>query len=654
MFRQFCLSALIFCVVSAVQPLLSIAQVGSTSWDSLPEETLVGLRIPNGRELADAIHETKFGSVMLSAERKAAVVEMVESEWGDEWAGFQGWLEEYELTTDQLFELLAGESGYAVVMAGADDPLFAGLAWMQPGDELAGKIYALIEQGIEEQDEEHPIVRVDLTLAGQAVMHLQLPSVEVTHDDELLELDDEYYDLPEEEQGELWEEAYGKWEESAVETVVYYTVLFCQHGDRLLIAHGYEAEDEEAAAATALRLGEVLGQWIADHETGAEGFVQRLGADAGVARVMALEGLPSTEILGDVAPLVKVLQEKVSLAEEGERWFRMIGLESLGPFAMRGTVEGSVWRTQAAFSVPAPRQGFMQLLDQEALDVDPPQWVPASVVRYYQLSFDLAEAYRVIKETALAEFPEEASSTFEIAEIQVQNFAQASLSEVLGSLGKRHTIMSFGVDLQGAEAEDAGGQERMAIVWQLEDEELWSRLLKAITPFAKMAPGAEFAEEQGFSGWRMKNEKGEGGLFLGNGYLVLGNGSGVVETVLSSLNNPPSGSNTLAGSKLFERGADMIDLTPALVSEITDGGRYMSMVRDEMVKQLDQYEQLLDRYDDSVEGGFSEGGGVFLSLLRSVIPSTEEMEGIIGVIVSRWEINDDGVFFDSAQVMPGH
>ena len=674
-FRVFSFCALAFFFLL---PISWVAAEGFSSWDSLPEETVVALRIPDGQALVEAMRETKFGAVMLSEQRKAAVIKVLESDGdGDgDWAGFQKQLKEYGLTAEDLLGLLAGESGYAVAMKNAEgeaegkETHFAGLGWLEPGEELASKFFEVITKVIDEQDEEHPITRVDLTLADLSVMQLQIPSISTNYDEDY-DLSDDYDELSDEEQEEALAVAKQKWAESGVETVSYNTVLIGQLGSRLLLAHNYKPEDEETAAATAEQLSSLFSQWIEAHATGSEGFASRLTDEPGTARVMGMEGLPTFELLGDVRPLIQLLRNSAPSEEKAEQVANVFGLDGLGPFAMRSTVEGAEWRTHMSLAVPTPRQGLMQLIEQQPISLDPPQWVPASVVRYFQWSFDLGKAYEIIKETALREFPDKAAGGFAMAEMQVQNFAQASLPELLSSLGNRHLVMSFGLDSEqdAAEGNDEGNDdgeddeeneeddevseptERMAMVWQVKDEELWSRLLKAITPFAGMATGVESTEEQGFSGWRMENESKEGGLFLGKGYLVLGVGSGVMESVLSTLNNPPTGEDALRGSQVFAKANAMIDLEPGLGVQVTDGDRYMTMLLGVMRKQLKQADKLADRLGDDSNRG--SGLKLMLSLGRAILPSEKEIDGMMGVIASRWEVNDDGVFGSTVQEMPG-
>ena len=650
----------------------------ASPWEGLPEETVVAVRIPNGQAAAEAIvSDTKFGAVMFGEKKKAAVVKALESGGSGEWSNFLEQLDDYDLTTGDLIGLFTGESGYAVVpptigvrageragerIDAEQEPRLVGLAWFEPGEQRAIRINGAIAQLVDEQDEEQPITRVDLTLAGQPVMQLQVPSIRIEHENEF-DAGEEYDDLPAGEKRAAWGEAYRQWQESAVETVVYSTVLVCKVGDRLLIAHDYQDQDEAAFATATEQLSTLFAQWIVAQDSGVEGIVTQLAEDPGTTRVMALEGLPMFELLGDGRRLIGLLRSVAPTEEMAEQIVRILGFDGLGPFAIRSTLHGTRWSTDVSVAAPAPRRGLLQLLDQEPLAIDPPQWVPSSAVRYDSWSLDLGMAYEIIKAEVLREFPNQAAGGVAMVEAYVQNFAQASLRDVFSSLGNCHTIMSFGLESGEAgpisdgdnNGEDENGSpttsERMACVWQVEDEVLWGRLLKAIAPFAGMAPGVESAEEQGFSGWRMKSRALEGGLFLGRGYLVFGFGSGVIESMLSSLSNPPAGTDAFRGSEVFAAADLLIELKPALAVEITDGNRYMSMMIDELGKQLKQLSTFLAKVDGD-SGDAEDGSEMILPLLRALLPSQDEVEGMMGVMVSRWEVNDDGVFGESVQEMP--
>jgi hypothetical protein len=610
----------------------------------LPEETVVALRIPNGSEFAKAlVTNTKLGAEMLSDKKQAAITEILELMGEEEWSEFQTKLEEFGLTTDDLKQFLAGETGYAVVVDAEDkESVFvAGLAWCEPGEELAGKTLKIIAKAIESgEDDEHPVTRIDLEIAGQKVMQLKVPEVDTEYTEEL-EFGDDHHNLSEAEQEEAWERAWKKYQESAVEVVSYQTVLITQLGGRLLLAHTFETEEE-----TSERLSATFGRLITLHRSGNGAFVSRLQSDSTVARTMSLEGVPVFELLVDVSGLIELASSSADSKEASEKALRMIGTKGLGPLACRSTLQGTEWHTVYSLAVASPRQGFMRLLNQEALPSEPPSWVPASAVRYAQMSFDLSKLYAVIKEEVRREFPEQFDMMLQQANTSMQGFAQASLEEVAGSLGNRHTMVSYGFESGATDAEELG-TERTAFVWQVSNEALWTRLLKALQPFAAMTDGLELTDELGYRGWRLKSDEHEGGLMLGNGNLVFAMGAESLETTLASLNNPPKGRDSLRGSEIFAAAAELVDLGSAHGVEITDGSRYMAMLWSMMGEALDLEEEMLFD-EDSEESNELKA----LKKLRQLMPSKEEVKEMMGISASALHIDDDGIRATSVMVLP--
>ena len=93
------------------------------------------------------------------------------------------------------------------------------MAWLEPGDELAARLHEVLGRTLEAQeDEEHPVIRVDLELADREVMQLSMPSVSIAHT-ERFEKPDDFEEMSEGEQRVAWEEAYKAWQDSAVEQI---------------------------------------------------------------------------------------------------------------------------------------------------------------------------------------------------------------------------------------------------------------------------------------------------------------------------------------------------------------------------------------------------------------------------------------------------
>ena len=152
------------------------------SWRCLPQETALAICIANGQVFVDAMRtNTKLGEVLFSAARLEQVKDLIVDLPDGEWEEFHEKLSDYGIEPADLPQLLAGESGFALVIdqgqAAPDElALFVGLGWIQPGEELAERIYTAIGKAVEDYvDEEHPVTRVDIELEGMPVMHLTVP-----------------------------------------------------------------------------------------------------------------------------------------------------------------------------------------------------------------------------------------------------------------------------------------------------------------------------------------------------------------------------------------------------------------------------------------------------------------------------------------------
>jgi len=627
------------------------SDAGIDTWQCLPEETAFAVRIPNGRAIADAcVQNTKLGAVLFSEKRREILAEALRQSNSDEWAEFQKTLSEYGLTTDELLQFFAGESGYAVVVTkdAEGEPLALGLSWLEPGADLAGRAYEILARAIEEQeDAEHPVGRVDLELADHAVMQLMLPHVSTEHEGEV-ETPEGYDQMSDQEQEAAWDEAYKAWEDSAVEKTSYSAVLVSTVGGRVLLAHGFRQSESQEDHPDAELLSEIFARLLAAHATGAGGFVNKHADDPGVARIMSLEGVEVFEMLGDVAALVPLARAAADDGEIGEKVMRILGVECLGQFALRATLQDTQWHSQFSLAVSQPRQGLMKWLDQTPLESDPPAWVPANAITYSQFGFDLGKAYAILKEEVTREFPDQAGQYFSVAEMQVVGFAQTGLEEVLSSLGTRHVAMNFEPQFEASASLESQQPQSTAVVWQVTDEQLWTRLMQAMAPMVGSMPGGEFTDEQGYSGYRFKTEALEGGLFLGNGNLVLAYGPQVLETTLSALNNPPEGSGAFRGGEVYQQATELMEPAPSWGYKVVDGNRYAIFVRGWLLALIKQQAALADDDDAEDESEDKHWGKV----LNEVMPSEEEMKDLLGVIVSRWEVNAHGLFGVSVQDTP--
>jgi hypothetical protein len=339
--------------------------------------------------------------------------------------------------------------------------------------------------------------------------------------------------------------------------------------------------------------------------------------------------------------------------EERKRILEATGIDRLGALAFRTSLSDSALHTGIFLQVPSPRTGILALLDQPAMEAKPSRWVPASVAEYSHLNLDLGGVYTLIKNLVIQRVGEKAEQGFKQVEATVNGFAGTDLAAILSSLGRQHVFLGFEPKLQDVKQLDEdspfAGVDRMAVVWAIENQEVWKRLLNASQAFAAMAKGTiEYREEQGFSGYRLTMPQADGGLFLGKGYLVLAIGEGVLTQTLSMLSHPPEGRDALVNSDLYVRAARLLPLQPGLSFDLADGNRYAGSLHQSLEALLDASSRQLGDLKDTD----AEDLRRLMEQLRRLLPSVEEFQNVFGVNTSYMRATDDGLEAKTVSELP--
>jgi hypothetical protein len=288
------------------------------------------------------------------------------------------------------------------------------------------------------------------------------------------------------------------------------------------------------------------------------------------------------------------------------------------------------------------------------LPAELPEWAPANVLQLGRLSFDLAKLLDQIKEIAMGQFGDTAQQTFAQIDQQLGALLQTDLRSLLASFGTTHTVLSFPpkAALAPAQPNPLGGLvssgTRIALVWQLKDEALWKRLVQFVSNFAVQA-GIELADEQGFSGLRAKQPI-EGGLFVGRGFLVLGIGSEVCESVMAAIRNPPSGGMALRTSILYARANELMRHLPALTYSLADTGSGLKGTRQTLMMLLEP-QGIAPGLPIAVPQRTPEQTAV-IEKFKALLPTDEELEGSAGVSVSQTIVNDKGLLNQGVLELP--
>jgi hypothetical protein len=641
------LGLLVAAVAPAVCPNPARAEL-RPSWECLPAETAVMVRVPQASRFFEAVKErTKFGSVALGAGRLQGLWRLVAGEQGaaGDWSleAFEESLRKYGLEPTDLTAALAAELGGGLVISRREGlpPVQVIVGWLEPGEAAAGRLRAAFERRVEEDmDRAGPGPRprrIDLDLAGHEVISVVEP---------VMGLDISKAEL--EEMAQETDEAAVKArlerlrETKQVQTGERHSFMAVNEG-RLLFGLTLPVTGKPGADFEALGGGDearrIFATFLAAHAGDDEPSL------AGVLRQPALvaaspAGTPLVEV---VALPGRWIPDGGDDAIRGR--LAQLGIDDLGGLAWRQTFDEGRWRSVMALTLPAPRHGLLEVLDQRCDAGDVPAFVTSEVSDFTQISLDLGEAFQAVRRMVMADPGlEQVANMFSVADVQAQTFLGTDLATVLSGLGSRHWLLSFPPQVAAALARArADGQaagrtpavaDRMALVWEIADEEPFLKLLGRLAPLA----GGQLEEEQGFQGIRIP---GAAAVFAGRGHLVAAVGEGTLEKVLTSIRNPPAGAASLRESGVPRRAGELVAPRPARLVGLSDStrtGGTLGMLR-EMVATLEP---------EDVNDGYR----AWLAAVKKLLPSGREMEGMFGVGATSLRLTDDGLVYETAWEMP--
>lgn len=620
------------------------------SWECLPADTALMVRLPEPARFLEAVKGgTKFGSVALVPRRLEGLWRLaVGAEAGAGERSLED-LEEslarYGLESGDLAAACSGDLGAGFVIRRRDGlpPLPMLLGWLEPGEELAGRLMAAIRRRLEEEaDRDGPAARrLDLELAGHEVLAIVEPVMGLDLDG--IELDESLDELDEAELRARIERLRAA---KPVQTGERHA-LVCAIGGRMLFGITLPgAGVREAAEIEALGGGEEARRMFATYLEAHAGDDEP--ALAAVLREPALAaaapaGVPLVEMLAVPQVLVAAARNVDPATVRG--WLTEAGLEDVGGIAWRQTFDEGRWRSVLAATLPAPRHGLLEILDQRCDAAEVPSFVTREVADFTQISLDLGAAFAVVRRVLLAQpDAEQVANMLAVADVQAQNFLGSDVATLLSGLGSRHWVLSFPPQMAEAiararAAERNGEQitamaDRFALVWQIADEEPYLKLLGRLAPLA----GGELEQEQGFRGVRIP---GVAAAYVGRGHLVLAVGEGTLEKVLAAIRTPPTGEASLRESGVPGRAGELLAPGPARlfgVSDSTRTGGTLGMLRD-MAAALEPD----DMGDDSK---------AWLAAVKALLPAAAEMEGMFGVGATSLRMTDAGLVYETAWEMP--
>ncbi len=639
----------IVCAAAAWTGVLAAAADVRPSWECLPAETAVMVRVPAVREFWETLQkQTKFGSVALRPERLERLWQVLldaAKDQGDEsFEEFQESLRKDGLELTDLATMFNAEMGMGLLALPREGetpvPLF--LVWMEPGEETAGKILAAIRRRMEEEDDgdEFGVKRIDLELAGHSVTTFVEPVVEVDVEDFEFETEDGA-DLDEAAIEAQLDAHLERVKNAPVRQTGELTMYMTSIGGRLLFGiskWSMPAAGEEGMSEEVRR---IFATFLEAHARDGEPAMAAVVREPALVAA-TLPGLSLMEVLVVPTAFMTAAGDAGGVAYAA---LAKVGLDDLGSLMVRASLDGDRMRSAVALTLPAPRHGVFQLLDQPCDSSEVPAFVTSEVSEFAQLSIDLGVAYRSIRQFVLAQAEgEQAANMFNVADTQSQAWLNADVASVLSGLGSRHWFLTFPPQVAEAmararAAEENGGDttplaDRMAIVWQVADDAPYRKLVGRLAQLA----GGQLEEEQGFEGVRIP---GAAAFYVGRGHLVIAIGEGTVEKTLTAIRTPPKGETSLRESNVPRRAAELVPARPARMYSVSDASRTggsLGVLRD-LAAALEP-----DDMDEQYRGVFAA--------FKELLPSAREMEGMFGVGTSLMRMTDDGLLLESAWEMP--
>lgn len=584
-----------------------------SGWERLPSSTVAAARMAFSPKLAEQfVEETQLGSVFLKDARVTGLVEVMLEAMTD--AAREGSPAEtfasMDLKADELLGMLAGEAGVAYIgdRTAEFNPCVA--LWLNPSDESAELMWDLINQLVEESvEKKEGTTMLDVNVAGAEAfwLHLELPL-----------------------------------EAGSINTVM------AKRDNHLAVAMMPEPIDEDAEDALVEFLAEQAGRLLAeelpsrDRFEFADGVTQsdRAGRDDSAIFDSAINGPLLRETI--ISRLEMVPEEEI------QRVARLTGYEDIGWITFGVSYGDQLLHQTMRMDWPSPRTGLGQLLDLEQATYDPPKWIPATAHTASQIYIEPDKVFSLVEEVVREEYPATASA-FEIAKGQVKALFQVDLLDLLAAMGPKVTSIVFPISSESvdavidSEAEDI--QEPTAIIIELADQEIVEDFARKAIAFAPPG-GIEETDEQGYFGVRVQGAPVQLGAAIGDGHLILGIGDNVLEQVLASLKNPPTGRDAFIGSDAYDTGKEMLSGKAGIRLDITDGNIQQQAAFEALETVVEQMQTFRSEFG---EEDFALS--VFEAVLMQM-PSPEESDGSFGVFITEIYTDNAGLKFESVAELP--
>ena len=589
---------LIICVLLSA---LSVSVSAASNFESLPNATVLNMRLPDGSAAAAALKKTQAYALFADPKRWQAVTALIKKNAGSEFDDFMEALAVFNLKPEDFPKLFAGETGIAVALhapaEGKNEPLVTGVLYLNPEADLADRLMQAIDQVIviNQNEEGAPkIARNDYDVGAHTIIELTSENEEASF-------------------------------------------FINRNGNAITVfvgmEHGLDATKQFIVEHLDARAG----------DGNAEGFAQTVLNTPGLADVIPagqslFELTTNPQVLIDLIPENEIATPAMGGAEVRQA----LGLHCFKPCILVSTMENNVLHSAGFMGCSSPLEGVARIFEFPELEAGPAAWVPKDIVSYSHLGFNLQHTYRVVTETIAGIMGPAGAAKIQEVNNAPMLFLGTDLETFLGNFGDKIVGIDYGKKPpEGAAANPMMGSfaDRVAIVWDMNDTTALKQALPLLQQQAAMFGGMA-AEEQGASGVRfnmsMMQPGLEGGFFITDDKMILALGVGVTELILSSVQNPAPLAETLAASQMLKDANAILPPKKGFIYSVQDTNAAMVAEFNSTNKELKRLGQL------EPEVG---------SVLTTLMPTGEEIDGVMGVGSQQAYRDADGLYLKGAVVL---
>lgn len=564
-------------------------------FESLPAETEVAVRFDNSAATRkEYVDSTKLGKLLFSDDKieeyKAFIDQLIE---GDEDAAkFVSGLEAIGLDLEDLYGMLSSHIGAALVKQPVEgfSPMPTLVLWAEMEQDVVDEAYSSI---LATAAEKETVERIDQDLSGVTGSRIRNA-----------------------ERGDSF--------------------LTVKLENRFILAIGFPVDvvtTKEEAEVFEDAEWEVLGAFVqAQQENGGE-FLNSFYSAPGISAIRP-DFNARLEALGDLTKLIDYIPAKSAQAVQ------LLNLRQFENFAAWSGLSGMTEKSVMFIGVPAPRSGLGTMIEAEVFDFSPPAWVPSAVNSYSSFSFDFAKLYEVAIGIAKGAMPPAmVDQQVAGANEKLQAALQIDLDTLFASFGGRMHIVEYPMETVtmnvGENTVDVPRSPSAFVIDFARSDILQKAVALANLIASNPQSGIQILDEQGFEGIRMQSQNGAVTIAHGQGKVIFSVGETAASRVFALLNNPPEGDDALVNNSDYRSFIADHNPKPGIGFSYSKG--------DNMLKNLTP---VFKGFSNAMANATEEKDALLLESLLELLPSEEELEGLLGSVFTRVHYDESGLIIE--------